>query len=549
MKVIIPQKRANKMKAVKNRKIFIFTVLASLIIAIADVIVFIFIQKPDPTGGFNAEVLSGFARYVMVLLPVVLSFVITGQRSDPERYVKNFLYGICSIAIILFINLISMMLIVKVVYPEAVTVPAAYIYSFFSMLAGFSAVYSASLIAASLFDNVVKRLTLLFLVLFLPTLLVLIFQFPVYEYLTMFSSADGGTVTINAAASGGLFTFPSFYTFSGTNLSVSQIFSGPTGLTNINNIVYNYILGILFFLVGFFISNKRLKFDTYPLCTDILCVLAFFPVMFAAVIASGETFLTIIAAVSMYAVIIFFRGRAGRLLRSTVTFVICSGLVLITCFSLASVRKNNVAFVKYSVSDISKIVAHVPSPRLICTDNRLTGFYEIPITEKNVISAVLCTDFCYDDSQRGNMPYDCLKVTLYTFDGKEYDAFFDLTQDAARTLYAYIDSSPALVEMLEQPLHSPAVAACLQNNAGDISMFSVDSIPSSVFGVNESSFDLLMQTEKLDNEVSPNITRYYYGHESYLDQNYETSVVAVYRYINGGYYIEYFPYPAEGGND
>ena len=55
---------------------------------------------------------------------------------------------------------------------------------------------------------------------------------------TYIARSKSGAV-LKKSASGGLFTFPSFYTFSGTNLSVSQIFSGPTGLTNINNSLYN----------------------------------------------------------------------------------------------------------------------------------------------------------------------------------------------------------------------------------------------------------------------------------------------------------------------
>ena len=171
------------MKNREFKKLFIFTGSAAILIAAVNVLVYVFVNRLDPTVGFNAEVLSGITRYLMVILPIGLSFITAKHITNLKEYVKSFIWGSCSILTILLVHLISMVLIVQLAYPDAITVPLAYVYSFFSMLAGFLTVYAASLLAAALFDNAFKRLSTLILILFLPTALSLVFQFPIYETL------------------------------------------------------------------------------------------------------------------------------------------------------------------------------------------------------------------------------------------------------------------------------------------------------------------------------------------------------------------------------
>lgn len=466
------------LNSVFNGKYFVCSLLRILpyggimaaVIAFFDALFFGLSNVLAVKSGLAPSSLSGCAPFFMIVFPVLLSlalynFLHKQKKSDfygavpvsrMSLFLTNIAVGVTLIAGILLINAASMAVIIKISYPGAAAAFQAYLYSFFSMLAGWLAVFGIASFCATLSGGIVSTLLLTVIILYIPTAFAIIFQFPIINAVSASSYIAGDIISINPLYNK-LFLFPSFYSDMGF-LSLAFGGSSVNEYTQIWRIAYNFILFLLF-TAGGMISMRFRPFETAgrpfvkEILTDVSLALLFFPFAFFSLYFINETFIiTGMVIVLFFVAAIIVRKGFGKIWRSAISFAVCAILAVSAYFILDSIRNYNNEIrpyvVKENISDIEKAEIYMAPLDVVgekCIPVEIPGDVFRDII--SVSSYESATDFLYNAQNE--------KIVLQTNEGRTYSVELSVNNAGKEILYSYIEKNPELVSKLESIAKRP----------------------------------------------------------------------------------------------
>ncbi|PWM46413.1 MAG: hypothetical protein DBX47_02445 [Clostridiales bacterium] len=561
--------------SVFNGKYFTYSLLRILpygaimaaILSLFDVLFFGVNKAFFGGAGLNADALSGCAPFFLVIMPVLIAiglfnFLHKQKKSDffgsmpikrTSLFLTNIVVGVVLIASILLVNLLTMSVIVKTVYPGAAAAFPAFIYSYFAMLAGWLAVFSIASFCATLTGGIISQLALTALVLYLPTALAVIFQYPVLNLLSNSSYALNGSVHINTLTENSLFFFPSFYTsFNSSSSAFGMLFGvGASQSTNIYTeiwrIAYNFLLFIVFSAVGALFMKKR-AFETAErpfvkeIFTDIVLGLMFFPFAFIAVATASDTIIIIgLVIIFFFIASLVLRKGFRKIWRAAISLTICMIVAVSSYFILDFIRmsydKNNPFEKNIVFSDISQAEIYIAPLDVVGSK-----CVPVKVNAKTLNDILSAFDSNVNNEYYNNYNNNGIKTLIKTSDGKSYTGYFDISQSGLNKLYSYIEKNPEILEKLESVVQKPSLCLSVTSSSGNISLEK----PSS-----EKVNNILAERRKIS--VSERYSRlekysnlgnysrissmFYNGYNG--DENME---VINYRYYNGMYFYDYYSF-------
>lgn len=466
------------LNSVFNGKYFVCSLLRILpyggimaaVIAFFDALFFGLSNVLAVKSGLAPSSLSGCAPFFMIVFPVLLSlalynFLHKQKKSDfygavpvsrMSLFLTNIAVGVTLIAGILLINAASMAVIIKISYPGAAAAFQAYLYSFFSMLAGWLAVFGIASFCATLSGGIVSTLLLTVIILYIPTAFAIIFQFPIINAVSASSYIAGDIISINPLYNK-LFLFPSFYSDMGF-LSLAFGGSSVNEYTQIWRIAYNFILFLLF-TAGGMISMRFRPFETAgrpfvkEILTDVSLALLFFPFAFFSLYFINETFIiTGMVIVLFFVAAIIVRKGFGKIWRSAISFAVCAILAVSAYFILDSIRNYNNEIrpyvVKENISDIEKAEIYMAPLDVVgekCIPVEIPGDVFRDIISVSSYESV--ADFPYNAQNE--------KIVLQTNEGRTYSVELSVNNAGKEILYSYIEKNPELVSKLESIAKRP----------------------------------------------------------------------------------------------